>query len=332
VSARKLVFLAIKILFAASVLGWMTYTGRLNFTQIGGAFRQWPQMLAIVAIFYAQITLMTFRWHLLTKALGFNLGYRRAFSLSLIGLLFTVVLPGAVSGDIVKAYYLGKDVPNRRSEAFTTILMDRYLGLLSLLALGSVGVALNLDLISQNRMLATVATFAVVAFVGGTAVLVIAILISGVVSDWVKRLEQRVPKSGVLVRCLEAMQSYRSRPWALLWGLLISVPTHLLACLGIYIAMSTVQTPPISLHSFLFVVPLGLITTTIPLSPAGVGIGQAAFYTLFSVIAVGAGAPASNAFTVFQTLQLLVFLTGFFSYFAGSSVKVEVAEAASETA
>jgi uncharacterized membrane protein YbhN (UPF0104 family) len=138
-----------------------------------------------------------------------------------------------------------------------------------------------------------------------------------------KRLEGRVPLSGIIKRCWEAVESYRSQPGALLKGFLISVPTHLLACLGVYLAMTTVQSRGISLESFLLVVPLGLITTAIPLSPAGVGIGQAAFYTLFSAVAAGTGTTASSGFTVYQSLQIAVFLTGLVSYLGWSNARSE---------
>ena len=320
---RKFSSLAVKIAFAAAVLTWMTHTDRLNLGQIGAAFRQWPAMVAIVAIIYAQIALMSWRWRVLTNALGFGLHYRKAFSLSLIGLLFTVVLPGSVTGDLVKAYYLGRDVPKRRSQGFTTILIDRYLGLLSLLGIGCVGVLLNLDVISHNRILASLALFAGISFVGGVSALLIAILVSGRVSSWLRRLEERTRLAGVLIRCLSAVDSYRTQPRALIYGFLISIPTHILACTGIYIAMQTVQASGVSLELFLLLVPLGLITTAIPVSPAGVGIGQAAFYSLFSIVAASWGTPASSAFTVFQSVQIAVFLTGFLSYFTWRSVKTE---------
>ena len=322
---RKLLVLLLKIALAVAVLTWMVHTGKLNLSQVGAAFHQWPLMLAIVALVYLQIAIMSWRWNMLTNALEFGLRYREAFSLSLIGLLFTVVLPGSVSGDIMKAYYLGKRVPRQRAQAFTTIFMDRYLGLVSLLAIGGAGAALNFKLVSQNHILATLATFVAASLTGGVAILLIAVLMSRRISGWMRRLEGRVPLSGVLVRVWNSVETYRNRPSALFAALLVSLPAHLLACLGIYLAMRAVDAPAVPVECYLLFVPLGLITTALPLSPAGVGIGQAAFYTLFNILAPGAGASASNAFTVYQTLQLAVFLTGFVSYFMWSGVRSEAA-------
>ena len=74
-----------------------------------------------------------------------DLAIAKRFSLYMIGLLFSVVIPGSVGGDLMKAYYVGTRVPNRRAHALpATILMDRYLGLLSLLYTGGCGGLLEL--------------------------------------------------------------------------------------------------------------------------------------------------------------------------------------------
>ncbi|MBA2525104.1 MAG: flippase-like domain-containing protein [Pyrinomonadaceae bacterium] len=325
---RKLFVLTLKIAFAVAVLVWMTHTGKLNFAQVGAAFRQWPQVLGIVAIICVQIAIMTWRWNMLTNALGFGLHYREAFSLSLIGLLFTVVIPGSVGGDVMKAYYVGKRVSQGRAQAITTVLVDRYLGLLSLLALGSIGVVLNFEIVSQHSALATLATFITIAFAGGAALLVIAVLISGRVSGWMRRLEVRLPALAVLVRCWDSVKTYRNQPRVLFTGMLISLPAHFLACIGFYLAMTAVNGPQVSPERLLLVIPIALITTAIPLSPGGVGIGQAAVYALFNAVEPVAAESASNAFTVYQTLQIAVFLTGFVPYFAWSDVRSEAAEVA----
>jgi hypothetical protein len=87
------------------------------------------------------------------------------------------------------------------------------------------------------------------------------------------------------------------------------------------VAMGMVGAAEMPLERFLVIVPLGLISTVIPLSPGGVGIGQAAFYGLCEAIAPGTGTTASNAFTVYQTLQVAVYLSGFVSYLSHKQVE-----------
>ena len=85
--------------------------------------------------------------------------------------------------------------------------------------------------------------------------------------------------------------------------------------------MGMVGAGEMPLERFLLLVPLGLISTVIPLSPGGVGIGQYAFYNLCESLSRGSGAAASNAFTVYQTLQVAVYLSGFVSYLSHKRVE-----------
>lgn len=314
--------LGLKILFAGGVIYWMAHSGKLNPQVVGRAFReQWPLALFLLATLYLQVAITSWRWNVLNGALGFGISYREAFSLSMIGLLFTVVIPGSVGGDVIKAYYVGTRVPNRRAHAFTTILMDRFLGLLSILTLGALGVCWNFRIILANKVMTTLATFVLLAFVGGSLFLIGAVMFSGPITSFLRRFEGRIPLVGAGVRCCEALEAFRCKPGVLLTGILMSLPSHLLACLGIRVAMGMVGAAPMPLERFLLIVPLGLISTVIPLSPGGVGIGQAAFYGLCEALSRGTGAAASNAFTVYQTLQVAVYLSGFISYLSHKHVE-----------
>ncbi len=312
----KALSLVLKIAFAVGVIYWMAHSGKLNLQVVGRAFaEQWPTALFLLFTLYLQVAIISWRWNILNGALGFGISYREAFSLSMIGLLFTVVIPGSVGGDVIKAYYVGTRVPKRRAHAFTTILMDRFLGLLSLLTLGAAGVCWNYRIILTNKVMTTLATFVVMAFLGGCLFLVAVVLFSNQVTGLLRRLERRIPLMAHAVKSCEALEAFRAKPGVLVLGVLMSLPSHLIACLGMRVAMGMVGAAGMPLERFLLIVPLGLISTVIPLSPGGVGIGQAAFYGLCEALSPGTGAAASNAFTVYQTLQVAVYLSGVVSYF-----------------
>ena len=314
-SISKALSLLLKIGFAAGVIYWMVHSGKLNLQVVGRAFtNEWPLALFLIVTMYLQIAITSWRWNVLNGALGFGIRYREAFSLSMIGVLFTVVIPGSVGGDVIKAYYVGTRVPKRRAHAFTTILMDRFLGMLSLLTLCAAGVCWNYKVILANKVMTGIATFVILGFVGSSVALMVGVLFSTQVTGILRRFEGRLPLAHHAVRCCEALEGFRAKPWVLVIGVLMSLPAHLIACLGMRVAMGMVGATDMPLERFLLIVPLGLISTVIPISPGGVGIGQAAFYSLCESLSHGTGAAASNAFTVYQTLQVAVYLTGFVSY------------------
>jgi len=319
-NVRNALSLIAKLIFAAGVIYWMNASGKLDFHVVGRAFQQWPTALFLLFTMYLQIAIISWRWNVLNGALGFGIRYVEAFSLSMIGLLFTVVIPGSVGGDVIKAYYVGMRVPNRRAHAFTTILMDRYLGMLSLLTVGALGAVWNYRVVLASKVMTSLATVVVLAFLGFSLSLVIGVFFSKQVTGLLRRFEHRVAPVRHAAKMCEALEEFRAKPWVLLLGVLMSLPSHLIACLGMHIAMGMVGAPDLPMERFLLAVPLGLITTVIPITPGGVGIGQVAFLKLFDSLAPGTGQSAVNAFTVYQTLQLAVYLTGFVNYLSHRKV------------
>ena len=61
-----------------------------------------------------------------------------------------------------------------------------------------------------------------------------------------------------------------------------------------------------------FLMPIGLITVAIPVAPGGIGIGHAAFESLYLLAGYSGGA---DIFNVFVIVQLSVFLLGGIPYF-----------------
>src|ERR1039458_7196456 len=87
----------LKVLFGLGIFAWMAASGKLNFAQIAKGLAHWPLMLAILGLGYSQIGLCVWRWTMLLHAQDIPLSFRRAWGLTMIGVLFNIVIPGAVS-------------------------------------------------------------------------------------------------------------------------------------------------------------------------------------------------------------------------------------------
>ena len=64
-------------------------------------------------------------------------------------------------------------------------------------------------------------------------------------------------------------------------------------------------------HLLLSIIPLGLITTVIPLAPAGVGVGHAAFGSLYNIMGNPNG---SDIFNLYVILYIVFYSLGGISY------------------
>lgn len=306
----------VKILFAVALIYWMVHSGKLDPSDVAGALRNWPELLGSAVLFYLQIAIAAWRWNLLLDTQQIYFPYKDAFSLTMIGTLFNMVIPSSVGGDVMKGYYLTQRTRGKRSQALTTVFLDRVVGLLALLILVAIAATWNLPLIRKYAVLTTL------------LITVLAIVAAGIIGVWLvtkgsdgliataERILHRLPLSRVTLKFLHAMLEFRKRPGVLPVTVAVSVICHVLASVNFYLALTALGFSSVPLKFLFFIVPLGLVTTALPISPAGVGVGQAAFFSLFKMAPGGTGQMGANACTVFQFIMVLVYLTGFFFYFS----------------
>ncbi len=306
---------ALKGVLAAALLVWMVRSGRLDVAQIAAGARQWPEMLGIAALLAGSLTLAGLRWHVLLVGQQLRLPFRQTMALTRIGLLFNTILPGAVSGDLVKGYYIAKEVGRDQVRAVTTIAVDRIVGMFSLMLVVSVGVLFNLRLVQSNPALLALSMIAAGGCVALAVGLAAAIWAGGTFVALSARLSERFPLLRFFKHAADALAAYRAERRCLWGAVMLSLPAHLLACASIYAALRAVgaadAVPPSLL---LFLVPLGFVPMSLPIAPVGLGVGQAAFYAIFEKTVPGSGAAASSALTLYQAILLLLYLTGLWPY------------------
>src|SRR5205807_6074080 len=115
-------------------------------------------------------------------------------------------------------------------------------------------------------------------FLGGLVVLYAAVFAGSRLSEW-----HFLP--GVLRNVFRALHEYRRKTSVIPIALLLSVVNQGLSCAMYYLALRSVGVTDMPLGQFFLVVPLGMVTSAIPISPAGIGVGQAAFFALFQIVA-----------------------------------------------
>jgi len=72
--------------------------------------------------------------------------------------------------------------------------------------------------------------------------------------------------------------------------------------------------PDVSFSVYLFIVPIGLISTALPITPAGIGVGQAAMYYLYKLYTGFDNQIGPNALTAYQIVLFCWGLLGAYFY------------------
>ncbi len=285
--AKRLVTTGLKIAFAVGLIYWLVQKGALDFGSLR-AIATLPLISAAVACVFAQIFVNNYRWLTLMRAQGFESSIRRTMPLSLIGMFFNFAMPGGVGGDVIKGYYLLQQLPNQRAQqkiaAALSIFMDRMVGFFVMIATAFFALFLNWSEVSESPQLRSIAFGVTSLFVG--FLVFFALSFSTILSrpPLSTLLFEKLPGGSRLKELYQVLHSYRHNPSALCVAVVMSVINQMLmvtfvAMVGNALGLGS----EISLPVYFFLVPIGTVVQALPISPAGIGVGQAAFFFLFNL-------------------------------------------------
>jgi uncharacterized protein (TIRG00374 family) len=224
------------------------------------------------------LALCAWRWVFLLRSCGISISLSYGISLYLVGTFFNHALPGAVGGDMVRGYYLVSDHPDRRLDGAISILIDRLLGLYSFFIMSLFAALWDFDFVIGHDKIHVVAGFCLLIFSGMTAVFLVAFskrLSSAVGLLWLQG------KISAVNNIVTGFQKFGQDRRAILISVLVSVLAQSTTVFFFYFFGHVIDEPGLTLQSVLFVVPMGFLVTALPISPAGVGVGQVAFLYLF---------------------------------------------------
>ncbi|MBC7385668.1 MAG: flippase-like domain-containing protein [Cryobacterium sp.] len=310
VSLRSLSLNVLKVLFVVLVFWWLAKKNLISVSAFMGGLKNWPQILVGVFCLLLSAFLAAFRWGILLRAQGIKIRNSRLLQLQFIGNFFNVALPGAVSGDFVKAFYIAHESPGNRGRAFGSILFDRLVGLTALVAVSVTALLLEMRHFIGSPILAGVKAFVMTS--GAAVVVFYAYLFlmhenADPVLQFLQAFERRNAKFGSLVRIYLGVRVYHSERRLVVRAFLVAFLIQSLsayACLCFARALGEWQIPA---NGLLVVTPLGLLVTAVPVLPGGVGTGHAAFSFFYHLLGSDRGA---DIFSYFVLIQLCIGAVG----------------------
>lgn len=245
---------------------------------------------ALVSVTYP---LQAWRWLILMRCQGLDVGYRKAMKLTMVGSFFNFCMPGATGGDVVKAYYAAAR-SERRTVAVMSVIFDRIAGLLGLIVLGGVVGLFSLD-IPLVRHITIYVWIGAAAFLLGASIYFSRRARKMLGLDW---LISKLPMQGLFKRIDEAAVSYRDSKKAVLASIALSVPVHIAlstatAVAGYAMGMDT------RFGLLMTVIPVIFLSGAVPITPQGAGVWEAI---------AGAMLVAPPAVTINQCVAMLVMI------------------------
>lgn len=262
------------------------------------------------------ILLGALRWRMMLAVPGLELAPARALELTLVAHFFNAFLLGSTGGDLMKAYYAARETHHLKTEAATTVFVDRLVGLLSMLAFAVLMMLPNHALVTAHGRLAGLAGVIVLMLLGG--LLVAGLSFRGGLSrhwptprEWLRRL----PKSALLERSIEACRQYGRDPGLLCRAAGVSMLLNFACVLQIW-GLGRGLGLNLELMPLLVIVPSIICLAALPLTPSGLGVRENLYVWMLTVPAIGV--PATQALS----LSLLAYAGSLVWSFVGGIVYV----------
>lgn len=248
---------------------------------------------ALGMLLFSAVVAIT-RWWRLLRVAGCAARWYDALRLTFIGFFMNLVLPGLTGGDVVKAVMVVRENPERRADALVTVLVDRGLGLLVLMAMAAVVVHLEAGRFGEVRWPVTL------VFLGVLVALWVGL------HPWprrvlnVERILEKLPQKDRLRSIDRALSLYARHPGEIALAIVLSVLNHGSIAYALY-SLGHAFGDTLSWPEYLGVAAIANTVSSVPVAPGGWGVGEALYGYLFHLL----GAPTALGIAVSVSYRLL---------------------------
>jgi uncharacterized protein (TIRG00374 family) len=319
--SSRILWTILRALIGVGLLVYLGVSGAIKWSALLGLAFAWKITLLALIILFVDMVVAAWRLRVLLAPRGFHISLNSAVQLTLVGSFFSTFLPGSVGGDFVKIFYATRGHAGRRTEVATILLLDRAVGMFALLVWLLVALPMFPALLHSMpvlyRLMMITAAVAVTMIFGLFLCLSVRVRNSSLLA-WLFR---KLPGNYLAVM-FDTVHAYRNNLGALWSAGGISLIAHtlnvavaLLAALAIAPAAFTLKTSVL--------MQLGFLINTLPLTPGGLGVGEAAFGALFKGVGLAGGAETLLAW---RFLMLLIGLFGLVFYLQGRRQFVYVSD------
>lgn len=292
--SRKQLFNILKIVVSIGLLAFIFSTlDMAAFIQTVSRANPW-WLLAALAMMMLGVVIRAWRWQILLDAIAVHVSLLELTNIYFIGFLFNNLLPSGVGGDAMRMVELSQHT-ERASDAVTSVVVDRFLGLSALQA-----IALMALIADWGAVPAGVAYFTVAIFLGGLAAgyLLINRALYSMLQTRVG-LFRRLTGIKVIGNLAESFQRY---PLGALGRAYLVAFLFNISLIAMNVFIGWGLGAKANLAHYAIFVPITSLVLLLPISFAGLGVREETYRRLFSQV----GVPPEIA----VAMSLLVYVFG----------------------
>lgn len=309
-NAKQTAFLVAKIIVAAAIITWLFH--RIDAYRVWLSVRDAHRLPILLGLFLWLLTIVIagWRWNRLLGIFDINIPLSSLTCVVPIAQFFSMFLPGSTGDDLTRMLYISRLAPGRVGEACTTVLLDRFIGLASVLLLAAFCIPWQWSLLSASSQTYWIA---LVILSAGAFV-----CLGGVVFFLAGHPTHRWFEKRLRLRPAHTLRDEVARIWGLLCDNKILVAkvigaaliTQLIHCVIFYLAGFSIgiRSPLLIWPTF---VPIILAANALPITIAGIGVRE---YLLVLFLGIIAGVDSEHAlavsFVIFSMILTICLLGG----------------------
>ena len=310
----------IRIAIATLMLFLLYRSGFLQLSKIQSSLNNPTVIISGFAIFFLQFAMFALRWKLVTSLIE-KISFYLSLKLHLTGQFFNTFVPGGVGGDVVKAIELSSAINQPKKNTLALTLLDRIVGLYSMILFSFIFLSIEMRQLSESneKYLLTSAGLFVVS---GSC-----ILLRKKMRALFYKLTQSLKKDFVahLRESLLNFFDYLDQlieTGKLKYFILISLVAQFLSILFLYIVVNSLVDVPPPYILFFPLACFAFMAMAIPITPGGIGLGQAAFFFIFKSFGDSTAEAAIVGISLLQLFYIVLSLPGGY-YFIKSPKRKE---------
>jgi glycosyltransferase 2 family protein len=237
------------------------------------------EIVAGVMIGLFGVIISSYQWQVLLDAERVRMDLRRLVNLYLVGIAFNHFLPTGMGGDVVKAYYVGRQGQNHVGSA-SAVIMSRVTGFLGMLFISGAVVLIWHATFSQE--LIVVYLLSCLAMCGALVAIFLGVILLPrfIRGKWATYpFVIHIMEFGITIR-----KSIR-QPRAILLASFFGMIFHISAAVNYYIYASMLHLH-VPFTFYMVAIPLVSLIAFLPISMNGFGVRELAFVSIFAAVNV----------------------------------------------
>jgi hypothetical protein len=290
-----------RVAVGLGLVAYLGLSGAINWGRLLGLANAWELTIAAAILLVLVVLAASWRLCLVLSGQGLRLPLSASFRLSLVGALFGNFLPGSNGGDLARVYFATRLNTGRRTEIATALLVDRLVGLSALLAMPLLIALPGRALVPHTAPIGGLVFASVLALGALLGLFATGLHPDGAARRLVLSVTGRTRFGPHALRVFESVRTLRQNPAILLAGFAVSLLIQTLIVLAIQVILLANGARATSWGAALLT-PFGMLANALPLTPGGLGVGEAAFESLFLFAGVTGGAEAILSWRLLTTL------------------------------